>query len=337
MSVSDGPCNVLFTCVGRRVALVRCFQRALAQQSGGGLVVGVDGQRHAPALQVVDRATTVCRCDDPAYIPTLLDLCRRDNIRLLFPLIDTDLPILAAHREAFLGVGTTVVISDPDFIAIAMNKYATHNFFVENNIPSPAIFDIDGAACDTLQFPVFMKPADGSASEGIVRINDRDELLFFSKYVKKPILMEYCSGYEVTLDMLFDFDGVIRCIVPRRRIEVRAGEVSKAVIVDDDRVMEQAWKLAGCLRGVIGCINVQCFVQPDRSVKFIEINPRFGGGAPLSIAAGADFPGWILEMAAGRDPGDVKNSYRKNVVMLRYDDAFFLEGPSAETVVKNLN
>jgi carbamoyl-phosphate synthase large subunit len=171
-----------------------------------------------------------------------------------------------------------------------------------------------------------MKPLDGSASKGIFKIRNRKELLFFKDYVPRPILQEYVEGTEYTLDIFYDFSGKLRCIVPRKRIEVRAGEVSKAMVADNEKIVNEGWKAAECLKGCVGCINIQCFLTNDGTLKFVEINPRFGGGVPLSLKAGADFPRWIIEMARGNDPGDIRDAYRKNIYMLRYDDAVFWDG-----------
>jgi carbamoyl-phosphate synthase large subunit len=124
--------------------------------------------------------------------------------------------------------------------------------------------------------------------------------------------------------MLYDLKGELRCIVPRRRIEVRSGEVSKSVIDMDPAVMEAAWEFGKQIRGARGVINIQCIRTIDNRVSFIEINPRFGGGTPLSLYAGADFPRWILQMACGDDPGDIRTAFKPGVYMLRFDDAVFL-------------
>ncbi len=171
-----------------------------------------------------------------------------------------------------------------------------------------------------------MKPLDGSASKGVFTIHNKKELSFFREYVARPILQEYVAGDEFTLDMLYDFQGALRCLVPRRRIEVRSGEVSKSVIDMDPAVMEAGWSLGSQLRGARGVINVQCIRTAEGRVSFIEINPRFGGGTPLSLHAGADFARWLLQMARGDDPGDVRKAFNPNIYMLRFDDAIFLEG-----------
>jgi carbamoyl-phosphate synthase large subunit len=103
--------------------------------------------------------------------------------------------------------------------------------------------------------------------------------------------------------VLVDFRGQTRCIVPRLRIDTRAGEVSKAVTVKAPLLIEWAQKVVSALPGAVGCITVQCFKQPNGEVKFIEINPRFGGGFPLSAEAGANYPLWIIRMLEGNDGG----------------------------------
>ncbi|MCX8044131.1 MAG: ATP-grasp domain-containing protein [Desulfobacterota bacterium] len=320
-------CNILFTSIGRRVALIRHFQQTLKALGVQGKVIGVDITRDAPAFHVVDKAFSICRIDDPRYIDTLLDICAQENVALLIPLIDTDLLLLAYNRDRFADIGANAVISDPLVVERALNKYKTHDFFVSHGIDTPRIFDIHAAlASEAQQYPLFMKPHDGNASKGIVKIRSRNELAFFKDYVPRPLLQEYVEGTEYTLDIFYDFACTPRCVVPRKRIEVRSGEVSKAVIEKHPAVLAQGWRVAESLEGCRGCINVQCFLTADGAVRFVEINPRFGGGAPLSIHAGADFPRWLVQLSYGEDPGDVRNCYREHVYMLRYDDAVFVEG-----------
>jgi len=73
-----------------------------------------------------------------------------------------------------------------------------------------------------------------------------------------------------------------------------------------------------------GMITVQCFLTPDNRIVFIEINPRFGGGVPLSIRAGADSPRWLLEMLMGRVPVITMDGWTSGLMMLRYDEGVFV-------------
>ena len=123
--------------------------------------------------------------------------------------------------------------------------------------------------------------------------------------------------------MLVDFNGQVKSVVPRLRLETRAGEVSKGMTVKNQAIISAAKIIAESLPGAVGCLTIQCFLTEDGGLKFIEINPRFGGGFPLTIEAGADFPRWIIEMMQGRDPEIGIDQWQDGIVMLRYDDAVF--------------
>jgi len=159
---------------------------------------------------------------------------------------------------------------------------------------------------------------------GVTKITNPKELNFFREYIEEPILQELVVGDEYTIDVLADFNGTVCSIVPRLRIETRAGEVSKGMTVKNPAIMAATMKVVEALPGALGCITVQCFLTRGGEIKFIEINPRFGGGFPLSIQAGADFPRWIIEMMLGNEVRIAIDSWQDGVVMLRYDDAVFM-------------
>jgi carbamoyl-phosphate synthase large subunit len=89
--------------------------------------------------------------------------------------------------------------------------------------------------------------------------------------------------------------------------------------------MSEAASLVEVLKAGPGVITLQLFLTGDGKIKFIEINPRFGGGAPLSIRAGADFPKWILQELTGRKPNIRLDGFRDNLLMLRYDSEVWLD------------
>jgi carbamoyl-phosphate synthase large subunit len=104
--------------------------------------------------------------------------------------------------------------------------------------------------------------------------------------------------------------------------------VSKALVVKDPSVMAVGRRVVEVLGECRGVVTVQCMVTVDRRIRVIEINPRFGGGAPLAIHAGADFPKWILAERIGRKPRIRPAGFRDDVAMLRYDESVFLANAS---------
>ena len=311
----------MFTSAGRRVSLIRHFRRCLDELKVSGSIYLTDANNTAPAIYINEHFIRTPRITDDAYIDTLLDICREKNISLLIPLIDSDLSLLSQNKKAFAKVGTRIMVSNTETLDICFDKRNTHRFLSEHNIPSPQIFSEEQLGSNHhLRFPMLLKPWNGSSSQGVHKISDRVELDFYRSYVKNSIVQEFIEGDEFTCDVYVDFSGKVRCVVPRKRLETRAGEVSKGMTVRDGEVITAVTALVKCLPDSIGCLTVQCFKQDDGSVRFIEINPRFGGGFPLSIHAGADFPRWIIQEQMGLDcdAGDV--NWESGLLMLRYDD-----------------
>jgi carbamoyl-phosphate synthase large subunit len=320
---------VLLTSAGRRVALLRAFRRAL-DALGGGRVLAADARPSAAALHEADDHFLVPRCDGPDYVPALLDICRAENVALVVPTIDTELPALARARDAFARAGVLVAVSGPATVDIAFDKAATAAFLARAGIPAPRTFDLAAAVADGsgVAFPAVLKPRFGSGSIGVHVVHDLEELRFYAKRVPRPLLQERATGAEYTLDVLVAPGGDVVCVVVRHRLETRAGEISKGWTVRDPVVEEWGRLVAERLPDAAGPLTLQCFKTADDRVLFIEINPRFGGGFPLALQAGADYPRWLLEWALGRPSTACAGGWRPDVAMLRWDDAVFV--PRAE-------
>jgi carbamoyl-phosphate synthase large subunit len=182
----------------------------------------------------------------------------------------------------------------------------------------------EGLDPDRAAYPLFIKPRWGSAGKGAFRVNDARELRFFLSYLPDPIIQELVSGPEITNDVVCDLSGEVLSVVSRRRIEVRWGEVAKGVTLWDARIAEDCARVARAL-DARGPITVQCLLQ-DGHPCFTEVNARLGGGAPLGIAAGADYPLWLLARAAGI-PVTIPplGNYQQGLYVTRFDDAFYLD------------
>jgi carbamoyl-phosphate synthase large subunit len=276
--------NVLFTSVGRRVELLRAFRRAYDSLGLGGNIVAVDIDPLAPALQEADRPYIVPRLTLPDYIPTLVEICRREQVDLVFPLIDPDIPMLARHREDVEATGARLAVVSTEAAATTADKWLTAQFFQHLDLPTPRSWLPGQLNPAQAEYPVFIKPRGGSAAKHTFKVGNVQELAFFSDYVPDAIIQEYLPGPEITNDVICDLDGEVLAVVSRQRIEVRWGEVAKGVTVCDPTITEACVKIAQALPAV-GPITVQCMMK-DGVPHFTEINARLGGGVPLGIAAG---------------------------------------------------
>jgi len=321
--------NILFTSVGRRVELMRAFRRAYKALELSGRIIAVDIDPLAPALQVVDRPYIVPRVDSPDYIPTLEGICRREHVNLVFPLIDPDIPMLAANRSILEATGARLAVVSTDAAATTGDKWLTTQFFQSVGILTPRSWLPSQIEPSKVPYPLFIKPRRGSAAKSTFRVNNAEELAFFLAYVPDPIIQEYLPGSEITNDVICDLDGEVLAVVSRQRIEVRWGEVAKGVTIYNPDITEACVKIAKALPAV-GPITVQCMMRDDLP-HFTEINARLGGGVPLGIAAGVDSPRWLLARAAGL-PVEIPplGSYQAELYMTRFDDSFFLSEADRE-------
>lgn len=318
--------RVLFTGVGRRVELVHAFREAALALSKDLRVYGVDMDSTAPALAYCDVARSTVAMRDPGYVDDLLRICQEDEIDLVVPTIDTDLLVLARSRERFEAAGTRVLVSDPDKVAICRDKRLTSRFFVDCGLSAP--MPVDDWREYNAGFPAFIKPKDGSSSIDAYRVGNAEELELYANQVADYIVQPFVEGREYTIDIFCDWDGVPVSIVPRERLQVRAGEVLKTKIAMDSRMIEEAEALCEVFRPR-GPMTVQLIRDENGIDWFIEINPRFGGGAPLSMRSGARSAEAVLRMLDS-DKLERRPPVEDGAVYSRFDQSARVSGGKSE-------
>ncbi len=308
--------------------MLNSFRRAARQLNINASFLGTDTTKLSSAMQLCDKIFLVKPITHAGYIKQLLSIVKTNKVKLLIPTVDLDLKLLAQNKPKFAAMGCCVLISMPDVVDICQDKRKTYRFLLKKGFDTPVTMNIRSAlAKKNLKWPCFVKPWDGYASRGNAIVRNRKDLLFFSKKVPNAICQEFISGTEHTCDVYVDFNMKTRCVVPRKRIEVRAGEVSKGQVVKHLRIMSESARLVEALGAGPGVITLQSFLTRDDKIKFIEINPRFGGGAPLSIKAGANFPKWILQELLGEKVNIRFDGFKDNLIMLRYDGEVWVNNP----------
>lgn len=320
------PFNILISSSGRRGALVGLCRRALESLGLKGKVLAADMTKASAAYQLCDDGFYATRFDDPAYIPEMLKVCKEQNVGLVIPTHDRELMLYAQAVNQFETIGTRVVVPSSDVVALGSDKEATHRWLIDNDLPAPrqATPDEVLANPDDWPMPLLIKPRYGSSSIGVHIADDTDKLRLLT--ADRPYLVQtIAQGAEYTVDLFVDQSGVCRCAVPRRRLETRAGEVSKGVTERNDTVIDLAMSACAKLPGPRGVMCLQLFHDPvTGDCKIIELNTRFGGGYPLTHEAGADYLRWLIEESLGRPSSASNEAWQDGLAMLRYDDAVFV-------------
>lgn len=317
--------NILITSAGRRVSLVRSFQKEVSLLGLKSHVFTVDMKPELSAGCIAsDKYFVVPPLSDKTYIASLLDICVKNDIKIVIPTIDTELLLLAESYKLFLDNNVQIIISDIELIKLCRDKRLTHLFFRENGISFPQEY-----TKDDLKFPLFIKPYDGSCSSGIYFIEDKSKLMDYHINNPNNMFLEYIDKKEYneyTVDLYYDRNSILKCVVPRLRIEVRSGEILKGVTCKNKLVTFFKEKLHQ-INGLRGCITLQVFMQESTgNVLGIEVNPRFGGGYPLSYSAGANFSRWVIEEYLLDRKIHEYDAWEDNLLMLRYDDEILSHG-----------
>ena len=300
---------VLFTCAGQRVDIVTAFGRA------GAVTLATDADALAPALYHAEHRALVPKVDDPGYVGALAALVAEYDVRLIVPLTDLDQAILSLNRSA---LASALVLAPPPEVCETMgDKYLAHVFFEERGIASPRTWLPAEIPADP-PFPLLVKIREGFGSRHIYRANDARELEFFLGHTTvDSMVQELCRGEEFSIDVFCDLDG--RCLnaIPRTMIQSKGGESIKGMSIQDPELIAHGARVAEAI-GIVGPANIQCFREPDGSLPVTDVNPRFGGGFPLPLAAGSRYPELALALARGERLEPRLGDFRAGIVMTRF-------------------
>jgi len=290
------------------------FQKALLED--GGVVIGTNSEAFTPGMLACDKSFVVPSITDEDYISTLLDISIKENVSMIVSLFDIDLPYLALAKDLFAEHGITVAISSEKVIDISNDKWKTYNFLKENNIDTPLTFvrlndALVALEDNNLRYPLFIKPRWGMGSIGIYKVDDKEELLFFYKYIQKQIqesylskmstsldeavlVQEFIAGKEYGIDVLNDLNEKYIMSVSKEKLSMRSGETDAAIVVGIPALDELSMKISEELKHV-GNLDVDVLFDGEK-YYVLELNARFGGGYPFTYLAGADFPDMLIKM-----------------------------------------
>ena len=310
--------NILITSAGRRVSLVNHFKSACKELNLNSKIFITDLKPNmAPAFYFSDGYLDLPPNDSNKFIDKLITECLKNKIKIIIPTSDLEILTLSNSKSVLNDNGIDIVISDTKLIDKCRDKRLTDELFKILEIEI-----IKKQSIENLYFPVFVKPYNGSLSKGIAVYNSIDEIPESQLKNNDLIWMDYLSPNqfkEYTIDCYYDKLGLLKCLVPRERIEIRGGEISKGKTIKGllhNRLFSSMKKL----NGAIGCITLQVFASLDFSIIYgVEINPRFGGGYPLSFHAGANFPLFILKEYFLNEQIEVYSDWIENKFMIRYD------------------
>jgi len=294
-----------------------------AFQALGCRIVAADCDPASVGFAFADAAHVVPRAGTADYLERMLAVCRREAVDLFLPALDEELALCGRHREQFEALGTRLLLSGPEALAVCADKLRMAECFRELGIAAPHTVPAEAYREGSFErYPVIVKPRSGRGGTGVQLARDHAEAAFFARYVERAVVQECLSGVEYTIDALAGFDHELRILSPRQRLATESGVSSKGLTHWLEGLLEPVRTLVRAL-GMVGPLNFQCFAGPDGAVKFTEINARMAGTAILSQAAGVPLFEGILDLARGREPAPWLKPCPP-LLMYRYWDEVFL-------------
>lgn len=281
-------------------------------------LIGADMNDDKTMLEMVDAYYPVPRGDDPSYIDVLLDICKKEKVEVLLPIMSVELDALAQNRERFEAIGVKVGVSDPEPLMIANDKLKLFDYMKTHGIPCAeyeAVHSMDELekAVKNLGYPkerVCLKATHGSGSRGF-RILDASRSKFDAFMHQKPtscyatldemvtilsdapefpemLVMEYLPGNEYTVDLLADHGKVLyNCC--RKSMNMENSIMLDGIVEDNIAVKELCAEVAESL-GLDGNIGFDIRDRADGTPVIMECNPRITAGIPTFAAAGVNLP-----------------------------------------------
>lgn len=323
----DKLMNILILSVGTRNKVVQYFKRIF---EGHGTVIATDMNQWSPAIYDADQYYIVPPMNADGYIEEILDICKKEQITGILSLIDPELSLLAKHVDDFKFVGTTVIGSSYELCEMALDKFQMYQWLAERGYHCAKSYmnkteffkDVEAG---NAAYPVFLKPARGSASISISKTYDKETVELLFNHEDGLMIQEFLKGQEIGADVYVDIvSGEVVSIFTKKKLKMRAGETDKAISFKDDKLFD----LIECFvseAGFRGQIDIDIF-DIDGEYYISEVNPRFGGGYPHAYESGSDHMTLILNNLKGKaNPKQIGN-YREGVCMMKYNEVCIKEG-----------
>lgn len=309
--------NILFTCVGKKAHLIKQFNASIKLNSFDIKCYATDSSKYAAGLYFADYFFISPDSDSELYKDFIIDKCKENGIGLIIPLTDYDLEFFANNKKYFTDSGVAVMVPSKNNIMKYRDKILTAQIFSENNISYPKTYTIDDLS---LCNKIISRPINGSGSKGISIFEKKD----FNKDIFNKdgfIIQEFIDGYEVTCDALVS-DSILLASSQRKRLKVREGEVMIAKMITHKGISSDLEKMPSAFNMEDGLYTIQCIVKNNKPY-FTEINPRFGGGAPMTIASGLDLPSALIQKFIFKQNMNISTEINL-IEMIRWDDAVFI-------------
>lgn len=313
--------NILIASCGTRNKIVQYFKNTL---KGRGRVIATDCNPNAPALYEADAQYIVPRITEEHYLDEIYAICKKEKITGILSLIDPELSLLALHEQDFARLGVTVIGSSYELCERTLDKWEMYKWLTAHGYAcARSYMDVEAFVAEEkagkISYPVFVKPAKGSASIAISKVYDEEMLRLLVRCGDNMMIQEFLDGQEIGADCYIDMlSKKTVSIFTKKKLVMRAGETDKGESFKDEKLFALIEDFIA-EAGFTGQIDIDIF--DVNGVYYIsEVNPRFGGGYPHAYECGVDHMQLIVNNLEGRENQVIIGSYDEGLVMMKYNE-----------------
>lgn len=332
--------QILLTSGARRIDFINFFHDAFREADIIGNIIVADPDDDAPSLQAADRSYVTPHQTDSNYSDAILQICKENKIDAIIPLNDWEVSKLSSREKDFEKLGVKLFMPTLEVVRKIRDKWNYREILGEMGIKAPRAFlNVEEAkqalSRGEVEFPLIVKPRNGSASVGVEIVYSIEELecaykLVVVKVKHTPIakdsllnpednimVEEVIEGEKFSLDVVNDLDGNFLTAFARKQLAMRGGDVDRAVTSHRDELLDMGRKIGIHLKHR-GYLNTDVFFD-GKDYYVIDINPRFGGGYVFTHHAGANIPAAFIALAAGQHIRESWIQCRDGMELSRYD------------------
>ncbi|MBY0220371.1 ATP-grasp domain-containing protein [Paenibacillus illinoisensis] len=280
-------------------------------------IIGLDSNDfgYTSGSLLVDQFIKCPIASEDDYIRFVDELIENENIDLLIPIHDYEIHKLSQHK-----LNTNIIIPEQALIELFRDKLSSANSMQDIGIAVPPIIKVGDPLAGNYR-KVIIRDRVGVGSKGI-EILSKEGYLQISRGLdtSKKFVQEFITGDEYTVDVFSDKSGSPKLIIPRMRIEIKAGVATKVRIVYQKELINLTEKILKKYP-IPGFCNIQ-FIVNEKGIFFIELNPRYGGMSISSSIASINvmkiFVDHFLKNELLSDMDEYMKMVRWNSVVTRY-------------------
>ena len=302
-------------------------------------LIGADMNKDDTILQMVDKYYQVPRGDDPLYPDAIFEICKKENVDIVIPIMSVELEVLAKNKKRFEDAGIIISVTDLDSLKIANNKLALFEYMKNAGFETPKFYPVNSIndvddAINSIGLPIVFKAVEGSGSRGM-RIIDPSKSRFDILFHEKPnsayitleefkqtlsegqmpsmLAMEYLPGEEYTVDLLAD-NGKVKYSLCRRGLNVQSSIILDGIVENKPNIINLCNAVAEklCLTGNIGFDIKE---RADGTPMIMECNPRATAGIAEFAASGVNLLYLNIKRCLGEELPEIAPKY--GVIMRR--------------------